>query len=82
MDPGNVSQPIAGVPTKEPAFGLDAIWITTRQKDEANYAGYTVVDLSTVIATHLTELIRNSAQELIGRQELQSVISRLPDGQG
>lgn len=74
MDPGNVMEPMAGVPTKEPAFGLDAIWITARQKDEATYAGYTVVDLSTVIATHLTELIRAHAPELLGRQELQSLL--------
>jgi len=74
MDPGNVSSPISGVPTKEPAFGLDAIWITPRQKDEATYSGYTVVDLSTVIATHLTELIRQNAHELLGRQELQSLL--------
>jgi flagellar biosynthesis protein FlhA len=74
MDPGNVSTPVAGIPTKEPAFGLDAIWITPRQKDEATYAGYTVVDLSTVIATHVTELIRQNASELLGRQELQTLI--------
>jgi flagellar biosynthesis protein FlhA len=74
MDPGNVSDPISGVPTREPAFGLDAIWITPRQKDEATYAGYTVVDLSTVIATHLTEVIRAHASELLGRQELQNLL--------
>ena len=74
MDPGNVMEPVAGIPTKEPAFGLDAIWITPRQKEEATYAGYTVVDLSTVIATHLTELIRQNAHELLGRQELQSLL--------
>ena len=74
MDPGNVTDPIVGIPTKEPAFGLDAIWITHRQKDEATYAGYTVVDLSTVIATHLTELIRQNVHELLGRQELQILI--------
>jgi flagellar biosynthesis protein FlhA len=77
MDPGNVSEPIAGIPTKEPAFGLDALWITPRQKDDATFAGYTVVDLSTVIATHLTELVRSHAQELIGRQELQSLLDAL-----
>jgi flagellar biosynthesis protein FlhA len=77
MDPGNVMEPISGIPTKEPAFGLDAIWITPRQKEEATYAGYTVVDLSTVIATHLTELIRQNAHELLGRQELQSLIDAL-----
>jgi len=74
MDPGNVSSEISGVPTKEPAFGLDALWITAKQKDDATYAGYTVVDLSTVIATHLTELIRQHSYELFGRQELQSLL--------
>jgi len=74
MDPGNVLEPVPGIPTKEPAFGLDAIWITERQKEEATYAGYTVVDLSTVIATHISELIRSNAQELLGRQELQSLL--------
>jgi flagellar biosynthesis protein FlhA len=74
MDPGNVTEPVAGIPTQEPAFGLDAIWITPRQKDEATYAGYTVVDHSTVIATHVTELIRQNAHELLGRQELQQLL--------
>ena len=74
MDPGNVVDKIAGIPTKEPAFGLDAIWVQARQKEEATYAGYTVVDLSTVIATHLTELIRQNAHELLGRQELQTLL--------
>lgn len=77
MDPGNVSDPVAGIPTKEPAFGLDALWITARQKDDATFAGYTVVDLSTVIATHLTELVRAHAQELMGRQELQQLLDAL-----
>ena len=74
MDPGNVNGRIPGVATVEPAFGLPAIWITAKQKDQASYLGYTVVDLSTVIATHLTELIRKHAQELLGRQELQNLI--------
>lgn len=77
MDPGNVSDPVAGIPTKEPAFGLDALWITPRQKEDANYAGYTVVDLSTVIATHLTELVRSYASDLLGRQELQQLLDSL-----
>ncbi|NDD91048.1 flagellar biosynthesis protein FlhA, partial [bacterium] len=74
MDPGNVYPAISGIPTKEPAFGLDAIWIPQRQKEEATMAGYTVVDLSTVIATHLTEIIRQNLQELLGRQELQVLL--------
>ena len=77
MDPGNIKQKISGIPTKEPAFGLDATWITDQQREDANYHGYTVVDLSTVIATHLTELIRQNAHELLGRQELQNVLDTL-----
>jgi flagellar biosynthesis protein FlhA len=74
MDPGNVSNPVDGVPTKEPAFGLDALWVTKSQREDAELAGYTVVDLSTVIATHLTEIIRQHAHELLGRQEAAQLI--------
>jgi len=74
MDPGNVSDKVRGIPTKEPAFGLDALWISAQDKDQANYAGYTVVDLSTVIATHLTEVVRSNISELLGRQELQTLL--------
>ncbi len=77
MDPGNVAEKIPGIPTLEPAFGLSAIWITAKQKDQAQYNGYTVVDLSTVIATHFTELIRKHSYELVGRQELQGLIDVL-----
>ncbi|NMC62089.1 MAG: flagellar biosynthesis protein FlhA [SAR324 cluster bacterium] len=74
MDPGTVTQPLHGIPTKEPAFGLDAIWITEADKERAQYAGYTVVDLATVVVTHLTELIRSNMHELLGRQETQQLI--------
>ncbi len=74
MDPGNVIEPIAGVPTTEPAFGLPATWISPNNKDVAILNGYTVVDLSTVMATHLTELIRRHLPELFGRQELQTLL--------
>ena len=77
MDPGNVTERVKGIPTKEPAFQLDALWISAADKDKANYAGYTVVDLSTVIATHLTELIRANSAELLGRQELQTLLDGL-----
>lgn len=77
MDPGNVSTPIQGVPTKEPAFGLDAIWISATEKERAQFSGYTVVDQSTVITTHLTELIRANLYELLGRQETQGLIDNL-----
>lgn len=74
MDPGNVSDPIDGSPTKEPAFGLDALWIAPHNKEDAETAGYTVVDLPTVMATHLTEIVRAHAYELLGRQEAASLV--------
>ncbi len=74
MDPGNVTSRIDGYPTKEPAFGLDAIWIAPSKKEDAEMSGYTVVDLPTVMATHLTEIIRNHAHELLGRQEASQLI--------
>ncbi len=77
MDPGNVTHTLSGIPAKEPAFGLDALWLPEKMKQEATLAGYTVVDLSTVIATHLTELIRQNAHELLGRQELQVLLDAL-----
>ncbi len=74
MDPGNVITHVDGTPTKEPAFGLDALWIYKSQKEEAEVAGYTVVDLPTVMATHLTEILRSHAHELLGRQEADSLV--------
>lgn len=74
MDPGNVADRVDGIPTKEPAFGLDALWISPNRKEEAEIAGYTVVDLPTVMATHLTEIIRTHAHELLGRQEAANLI--------
>ncbi|WP_295900209.1 flagellar biosynthesis protein FlhA [uncultured Bdellovibrio sp.] len=74
MDPGNVAERIEGIPTKEPAFGLDALWISPARKEDAEIAGYTVVDLPTVMATHLTEIVRSHAHELLGRQEASTLI--------
>ncbi|MBS1971424.1 MAG: flagellar biosynthesis protein FlhA [Bdellovibrionales bacterium] len=74
MDPGNVMERIEGIPTKEPAFGLDALWVSPNRKEEAEMAGYTVVDLPTVMATHLTEIVRTHAHELLGRQEASSLV--------
>lgn len=74
MDPGQVSGKVDGIPTKEPAFGLDALWISQTQKDRAELVGYTVVDLPTVMATHITELVRTHAHELLGRQEASQLI--------
>jgi flagellar biosynthesis protein FlhA len=74
MDPGNVSSPIDGTPTKEPSFGLDALWINDTDKERAQFSGYTVVDLPTVITTHLTELVRANMAELLGRQDVQHLL--------
>jgi len=74
MDPGGTSQKIQGIPTVEPAFGLPAIWITSSQKEAADIAGYTVVELPAVIATHLTEIIRNHAGEILTRQDVKSLV--------
>ncbi len=74
MDPGGISDHIDGVATREPVFGLEATWIHENNKEIAQLSGYTVVDLPTVIATHITEIIRRHAHELIGRQEVQTLI--------
>ncbi|MCC6138943.1 MAG: FHIPEP family type III secretion protein, partial [Bdellovibrionaceae bacterium] len=74
MDPGNVTRSVEGLRTKEPAFGLDALWITKNAKEEAELCGYTVVDLPTVMATHITETLRMYAHELFGRQEASQLI--------
>jgi flagellar biosynthesis protein FlhA len=77
MDPGDAKQRIQGVETVEPAFNLPAIWIPEAQKEEAMLAGYTVVDPSTVIATHLTEVFRRNLHEFLGRQETQELLDNL-----
>jgi flagellar biosynthesis protein FlhA len=77
MDPGNVATQVNGIPTKEPAFGLDALWIAESDKERAQFSGYTVVDLSTVITTHVTELVRGHMHELLGRQEVQHLVDNL-----
>jgi flagellar biosynthesis protein FlhA len=77
MDPGNAKQNIRGIETREPAFNLPAVWIPESQKEEAMLAGYTVVDPSTVIATHLTEIFRRHLAEFLGRQETQGLLDNL-----
>ena len=79
MDPGNVMDAISGVPTTEPAFGLPAIWISPSNRETASMNGYTVVDLSTVMATHLTELLKRHLPELFGRQELQTLLDNFKE---
>ncbi|PHR29434.1 MAG: flagellar biosynthesis protein FlhA [Desulfotalea sp.] len=77
MDPGMVTETITGLATTEPAFGLPAIWISSDKKDRAQIAGYTVVDCTTVMATHISEVIKQHSHELIGRQEVQGLLDNL-----
>ncbi len=77
MDPGDVKHRIKGIETREPAFNLPALWIPENKKEEAVMAGYTVVDPSTVIATHLTEVFKQNLHEFLGRQETQNLLDNL-----
>ena len=79
MDPGSVVEKMDGVETVEPVFGLPAVWISEDQKDDAQYNGYTVVDLSTIIATHITELLKANLHELFGRQELSHILDHFKE---
>jgi flagellar biosynthesis protein FlhA len=79
MDPGGIIEPIDGIETTEPVFGLPAVWISDDQREDAQYNGYTVVDLSTVIATHLTEILKSNVHELFGRQELVNLLRTLSE---
>ncbi|MFO7189678.1 MAG: flagellar biosynthesis protein FlhA [Pseudomonadota bacterium] len=74
INPGRATTPLPGAPTQDPAFGLPAIWIDATQRDRAVAAGYTVVDASTVVATHLSHLVTQNAAALLGRAELQQLI--------
>ncbi|MEK7703267.1 MAG: flagellar biosynthesis protein FlhA [Nitrospirota bacterium] len=77
MNPTGInSGTIPGVVTKEPCFGLPALWIDPADKEKAQMAGYTVVDLSSILATHITEVVRNHAHELLGRQETQVLLDQ------
>jgi flagellar biosynthesis protein FlhA len=77
MNPGTATAPIDGIPTTEPAFGLPALWISENARSEAEMAGYTVIDPTSVIATHLTELIKAHSPELLGRQETSALLDNI-----
>ncbi len=77
INPGQVFGHVDGIATKDPTFGLDALWIDPSQRDAAQTAGYTVVDSSTVIATHLSQLLKNNAAKLIGQDDVQQLLERL-----
>jgi flagellar biosynthesis protein FlhA len=77
INPGQIDQPIQGIPTRDPAFNLEAVWIDPVQREEAQSRGYTVVDVPTVIATHLSRILQDHAHELLGHQEVQQLLDRL-----
>jgi flagellar biosynthesis protein FlhA len=77
INPGQVSGVMPGSATKDPAFGLDAIWIDKSRRDQAQAQGYTVVDAGSVIATHLSHLLQSHAHELLGHEEVQQLLNRL-----
>ena len=79
MNPGYVEEEITGIPTFEPSFHLPAIWITESQRERAESLGYTVVDPPSIIATHLTEIIRSYISELLTRQDVQNLINNITD---
>ncbi len=79
MDPGDASGTLNGIPTREPAFGLDAVWIHESARAEAESLGYTVVDAESVIVTHLTETIRAHAAEVLTRQDVRALLDKLKE---
>ncbi|MCM1343325.1 MAG: flagellar biosynthesis protein FlhA [Muribaculaceae bacterium] len=79
MNPGYVEEEITGIPTFEPSFHLPAIWITEGQRERAESLGYTVVDPPSIIATHLTEIIRQHIDELLSRQDVQNLVNNLKE---
>ncbi len=79
MDPGDAGGRLAGIPTREPAFGLEAVWIQESARSEAEALGYTVVDPESVIVTHLTETIRDHASEVLTRQDVRALLDKLKE---
>ena len=79
INPGQVHGTLEGTPTKEPAFGLDAVWIDPAQRDYARTLGYTVVDPATAIATHLNTLLRNNSSELLSHDETQQLLDKVAE---
>ena len=79
MDPGTATKKIRGIDTVEPAFNLPALWITESQKEDAELAGYTVVELPAVLATHLTEVIKRHADEILTRQDVKNLLDTIKE---
>lgn len=81
MESGPVTAPVSGIKTTDPAFGLQALWVTKEQKEQAELNGYTVVDCSSVLITHLVEIIRKHSNEILGRQEVRDMLEKLRETQ-
>lgn len=79
INPGSVLETVSGTQTKEPAFGLEAVWIEAKDKEYAQAVGYTVVDTSTVVATHLNNVLRNNAEELLTYQITEDLVGRMEE---
>lgn len=79
MNPGGAEETLRGVPTTEPTYGIEAVWIKERSREEAIAKGYTVVDLATVMTTHISDVIRRHAHELLGRQEVQHLLDTIKE---
>ncbi|HAU2286498.1 TPA: flagellar biosynthesis protein FlhA [Legionella pneumophila] len=77
INPGQVFGNLEGIPTRDPAFGMDAVWINENQKEKAHTLGYTVVDASTVVATHLSMILEQNSQKLLGYEETQQLLDKL-----
>jgi len=80
INPGRVFGQLKGIATRDPAFGMEAVWIEPGERDRAQTLGYTVVDASTVIATHLSHIVQQHAQELLGHEEVQHLLTTLGKG--
>ncbi|MBJ7455970.1 MAG: flagellar biosynthesis protein FlhA [Thermoleophilia bacterium] len=79
MNPGTADLPLDGIPTIEPSFGLPAVWIGEAQREQAEISGYTVVDSTSLVVTHLSEVIRRNAAELLGRQDVRGLLDTLKE---
>lgn len=77
INPGQIFGNLEGIPTRDPAFGIDAVWINENQKEKAHTLGYTVVDASTVVATHLSMILEQNSQQLLGYEETQQLLDKL-----
>ena len=79
MDPGTATKKVRGIQTVEPAFGLPALWITESQKEDAELSGYTVVELPAILATHLTEVLKRHAHEILTRQDVRNLLDNIKE---